>query len=905
MRQFMRKKVSALMLGSAPLWVFAFSCVFLPAECSVESAESAGSSTAEEGSSSEEHVHPHVALLFPFVSIMFGCMVMHAASRIPAVAVLPYTVTLFMLGIFMGILHVETHGGLLTLSHSIDMWIAIDPHLLLYAFLPALLFGDSMGINWHDFERCAAQCALLAGPGVIMGTGLMYLVAKFIFPYDWDDNRAAAFASILAATDPVAVVGLLKEMGASRTLTMQIAGESLLNDGMAIVVWLVFYNMMNGQEYTAGDVALLFLQLALGGLVFGLVLGIVSLKWISMVADKLIHTDHLVQLSLTISIAYLAFFVGENELGVSGVLATLFAALVFGKAAWPLFCNTEGIEHVWHAIEFFGNTILFILCGLEFYQSVKKVEGRDWGFLLLLYVFATLARAAMIGCLYPLLNLVAGSHTAKTGWKECLVMIWGGLRGAVGLALALSMRESLYKLGDERTGDLMVFFVGGIAGLTLCVNASTCGMLLQKLELTKSPTARKHVVQQLTKKLIELGEEHNKHLHKTDMRFSAVPHQSLKATRLSTSSESGPQSADSRYASMLEKEEKRDDTGNSVDVGKVDEDGDGILSKEELVKGLVDSGMNSEELERTVQEAIAGAKRVRAANHWWWGFQPVPCRDSKGAKVEDIGRCGVSSMEIGQGGHANHEELIVERELFLSMLRAEYNQQLESGMLPQHALGAHSLFASVDIATDFVHLGLCDWAILKRAMLGQKQGVLDNLVSTSYQSFCPIETSNGKYDFDLFTLVVFLDTHHIVCERLLDGDLGEPSAVRKTVVMESGMELVHAHKFLVDNSVGVPQIVLVRTKQMAVAVLLHQVKKVKEWFSTGILTQKEADHLTHSVHHAMLHVAHMTDESDEHEGWKVNYDQMKDQLQRLKRQETEEGFIPIAPALNYKPMDTE
>ena len=123
-------------------------------------------------------------------------------------------------------------------------------------------------------------------------------VVLYMFPYGWDVYKSAAFGSILAATDPVAVVALLKEMGASRTLTMQIAGESLLNDGMAIVVWLVFYNMMNGEQYTAADVVVQFIQLALGGLLFGLAFGIITLRWISSAGDKLVHTDHLVQLAL-------------------------------------------------------------------------------------------------------------------------------------------------------------------------------------------------------------------------------------------------------------------------------------------------------------------------------------------------------------------------------------------------------------------------------------------------------------------------------------------------------------------------------------------------------------------------------------------------------------------------------
>lgn len=839
--------------------------------------------SSSEGSSSEgssgghgEHVHPHIALLFPFLAILFGRVVMHVDSRTPKVT-LPYTVSLFLVGIFLRILHIESDGALGNFSKSITMWMAIDPHLLLYAFLPALIFGDAMTINWHDFERCVAQCAILAGPGVLFGTCMMTVVAKYVFPYEWDTNRAAAFGAILAATDPVAVVGLLKEMGASRTLTMQIAGESLLNDGIAIVVWLVFYNMMNGKEYEAGDIVLLFLQLAAGGFVCGVVFGFIGVRWLSMVADKLVHSDHIVQLALTITVAYLAFFIGENELHVSGVLATLFAALMFGKAAWPLFCNSEGIEHVWHAIEFFGNTILFILCGIIFYASMRAVEAAAYGYLILLFVLATLARGTMIFCLYPFLNMVA-NYTAKTTWKECLVMTWGGLRGAVGLALALSMRQALIKLGTPHDGDLMVFFVGGIAGLTLLVNATTCGRLLQVLELTKSSDCRKHIIHQLTEKLIELGNSHHQTLHEVDQRFAAVEEKAF--DQLAIHDEDAEEEEKDKDQEILEKmEELQEAEGeenkqyNKEELKKADTNFDGKLDANEILNMLTESGLEPEQMERALMKAINLQKmqRTKATKHWWWGFRPIPF--SKSGITGSLNERKAVSVALH-----DWEELVVERELFLSMLYSEYTNQLKTGMLPEHAHGAHSLFASVDAAGDFTHLGLCDWVILKRDMLGQKKGAFDRLIQSSYKSYCLLHTHDHQYTFDLFTVVVFLDTHHIVCERLLEGDLGKPSAARMEIIRESGKQLNHVHQFLLENKVGVPQICWVRTKQLAVAVLLHQVHKVTEWHETGILSAKEAEHMHHCVHHALKHVEEM--EESEHtdgvqgaevKGWQVDY----------------------------------
>lgn len=861
-------------------------------------------------------MHPHVALLFPFLAILVGVVCVHFASRVKCASVIPYTATLFLCGILVGICHVA--GWLGHYSDSIGMWVKMDPHLLLYAFLPALLFGDSMSINWHDFQRCAPQCCILAGPGVLIGTLSLFCVARYLFPYGWDVNRCAAFSSILAATDPVAVVALLKEMGASRALTMQIAGESLLNDGAAIVVWLVFYNMLDGEEYTALELTKQFVQLGMGGLLFGVAAGLLTLHWISWAGDSFVHSDHLVQLALTVTAAYLVFFFGEQELKVSGVLATIFCALILGKAAWPLFCCSEAVQHVWHALEFFGNTILFLLCGLVFYTSLQNIEAQDWFWLFVLYILATLARGVMIVGLLPLMNRV--TKAKKTTWKEALVMTWGGLRGAVGLALALSTRERLIQLNDQRTGDLMVFFVGGVAGLTLLVNATTCGPLLKYLELTRPPQARQRLLESLGERLVKLGAKQYAYLHSVDKRFAAVTENDLRGCLLHLkdnsklshvthmrkslvvvpSAENGWQEAPPRAPS----DDSRQDDAMNLSAEDIDDEvptlvvpvspapksgaaGTAPSAGQTLVKGLSGSDMGllalpGSSLSKSFNESEGGVVQFPselpgqwffgseqpperaldsmacfppcpeevARAHWWWGFEPVAPMTAQAL----AGSPSATSAASAKLASLDPKELEVERELFLSMLRAEYMHQLKMGMLPEHALGANHLFSSIDAASDFFSTGLADWEVLLSLMCGKRQGCLDWLVATSYRAYCPICLENGD-NFDLFTLVVFLDAHHLVAHRMIQGDLGKPSEARLQVMLESAEELEMAHQFLKDSLISVLQISAVRTKQMAIAVLMHQREKVEEWLSTGVVTAGEVEELIGPVHHAMKHVA--------------------------------------------------
>merc|ERR1719326_956090 len=127
--------------------------------------------------------------------------------------------------------------------------------------LPTLLAGDAMTIDTTVARRVGKQCMFLAGPGVLINAFVAALFIKYYF--DWSFLLSLVTGSILCATDPVAVVALLKELGASPTLTVQIQGESLLNDGTAIVLYTVAYNMLSGEDYDATDVASFIMKAAL------------------------------------------------------------------------------------------------------------------------------------------------------------------------------------------------------------------------------------------------------------------------------------------------------------------------------------------------------------------------------------------------------------------------------------------------------------------------------------------------------------------------------------------------------------------------------------------------------------------------------------------------------------------
>jgi hypothetical protein len=162
-----------------------------------------------------------VLMVFLLGAITIGAFVSHLLSRIAPW--LQYTPTLLVLGMLTSFI-----GQFTTdyphLRLSFEAWEAIDGHMLLFVFLPPLLFADSMNLEWNLIRRCVGQCALLAGPGVVIGAVLNALFARYVLPYGWSWDFCLAYGAVQAATDPVAVVALLKSLGASPSLTMIISG---------------------------------------------------------------------------------------------------------------------------------------------------------------------------------------------------------------------------------------------------------------------------------------------------------------------------------------------------------------------------------------------------------------------------------------------------------------------------------------------------------------------------------------------------------------------------------------------------------------------------------------------------------------------------------------------------------
>ncbi|KAJ9464407.1 Sodium/hydrogen exchanger 8 [Diplonema papillatum] len=454
-------------------------------------------------SESEEEHHEHEGheppynILVIFVIGALGAFFRHNFSD----SRLPYTVILFVSGAaFDGLSQIDAFSELkkyVGLAH-------IDPHLLFYIFLPVLIFESAYAVDWFIFKQVLGHCILLAGPGICVATALTALPAKY-FKYDWSWEASLLFGVTLSATDPVAVVALLKELGASPQISTLIEGESLLNDGTAIVFFTILQTAVAGCsghiEESAGSLVLELIKVSLGGPLLGYVCGAVSAFCLSKVFN-----DPLIEITTSLVTAYVTFFFAEAYFHVSGVLAVVVCGIYLSHRKQ---CISPEVHHTlhefWEMSVYLGNTLIFTMAGMIVAgRAFAHVTFIDFLYLVVVYVVINVVRFFVVKVFSVVYNNFF-DYRLNTG--NMALVAWGGLRGAVGLALALIIagdhRLTMRDENDPRTilQNKLVFFLAGIVVLTLLVNGVTTRNLVQHFKLDQVSDTKKRMMRDNFKRL--------------------------------------------------------------------------------------------------------------------------------------------------------------------------------------------------------------------------------------------------------------------------------------------------------------------------------------------------------------------------------------------------------------------
>ncbi|WP_323932350.1 cation:proton antiporter [Aeromonas caviae] len=325
-------------------------------------------------------------------------------------------------------------------------------NFLLKGILGFLLFAGGLGINLKALRSQKWEITILAIAATLLSTFLIgygfWFIAKLL---GWDVPLVYCmlFGALISPTDPIAVLAIVKKMKAPPQIAIQIEGESLFNDGVGLVIFAtVFAVAFGGVEPTFGSVAGLFLHEALGGILFGAVLGLIAHVMISATDDGSLE----LLLTLCIPTAGFAF---ANMIGVSGALAMVVTGIMIGN--WTRHSgfseqSQHHLDHFWELMDQFLNALLFLLIGLAL--VLLDLDWRDWILLVIAVPLCLAARFISVSLPYVTFRKFRSYNTFSVR-----ILTWGGLRGGLAMAMALALPSGVMMIPEHNVDLRQVILV--------------------------------------------------------------------------------------------------------------------------------------------------------------------------------------------------------------------------------------------------------------------------------------------------------------------------------------------------------------------------------------------------------------------------------------------------------------
>ena len=397
-----------------------------------------------------------------------------------------YSIGLVLLGLFVSWWGEAVELPLLSDAH-------LTENMVLYIFLPALIFEAALGLDVRSLRRNFAPIILLAAPGVIFATFVTGVLVHWVTPLDW--GQSFIFGALISTTDPVAVIAKFRELKAPERLTMIVDGESLFNDATAIVMFgIVVEIVSDGGDLAAGTLVLAVLRffwVFAGGFLVGLAAGAVGCLFIRLGRNMERGLRRVLRVLFSICVAYGAFLLAQGLLGLSGVMASVGAGMVMSY--WVRTRESDRslyhLREYWNIAAFFGNSLIFLALGLT--ERYLMGRYRLWEWLepaLLVCLAVLLARWLLVYGFVPLSNRLPGQEPIGSGYKA--VMVWGGIRGALPVGLAVSLKPSDLGVAPEAAADasrgLIILFTVTVVVFTLVAQGLSIRPLMRHYGLVES-----------------------------------------------------------------------------------------------------------------------------------------------------------------------------------------------------------------------------------------------------------------------------------------------------------------------------------------------------------------------------------------------------------------------------------
>ncbi|GJQ11163.1 hypothetical protein GpartN1_g2954.t1 [Galdieria partita] len=429
-----------------------------------------------------------MAVLFPFLGLVVACFSRQFLERPLGIH---FSVLVLLSGCLVGVAGCFVHMA--ELSASLSLWVNIQPpNLLLYVLLPPIVFDSAINIDWFIFRKQIFNVFLLAFILVLAFTFCTAAIVIYILRVDWSFTAGAMFGAILSATDPIAIIALLKSSGASPSVITLLDGESLFNDGSAYTLFYAFLiSLRKGYHESPGKIVLLILKESLGGIGLGLLFGYSTVFLLHHVWSAK------VEIGISVAVSYLAFYVAQGPAGVSGLICLVVTGLIIAADRLSGFSPLarDALTHFWNIISFIANAVVFFYAGFIAIVSIilfwnDGLSLRDLFYIPVLYLVLSLLRYCLLFLCSPILR-----HTVSNfSWGEIFLVGHSALRGPISLILSQIVFHEGILLKNNSNDYIVarvVIWTSGFAILTLLINGTTIHWLTKLFYV--SNTAKKSI----------------------------------------------------------------------------------------------------------------------------------------------------------------------------------------------------------------------------------------------------------------------------------------------------------------------------------------------------------------------------------------------------------------------------